>query len=63
MLLTIGVASFPNGHPLFLFVELGVPTRSIMTELVNQYEAVVIVSYADINKLGALQSYPGRTTS
>lgn len=36
MLFRIGVASLPNGHPLFLFVELGVPTKSIMTELVSQ---------------------------
>lgn len=40
MVLKIGVASFPNGHPLNLFVSLGVPTRSIITELVNQYAAV-----------------------
>lgn len=32
----IGVAVLPNGHPLFLFDSLGVPTKSIMTEVVSQ---------------------------
>jgi hypothetical protein len=35
-LLKMGVASFPNGQPLFLFVALGVPTMSMMTEVVSQ---------------------------
>ena len=40
MVFTIGDPSFPNGQPLNRFVSLGVPTRSIITELVSQYAAV-----------------------
>lgn len=36
----MGDASSPKGHPLFLLAALGVPTRSIMTEVVSQNEAV-----------------------
>jgi hypothetical protein len=39
-LFTIGVASSPKGQPLFLLLSLGVPTRSIITEVVNQKDAV-----------------------
>lgn len=35
-LLKIGVTSFPKGQPWFLFVELGTPTISMITEVVSQ---------------------------
>jgi len=45
MVLMMGLAVLPNGHPSFAAVEgpaaVGVPTRSIMTEVVRKNDAIM----------------------
>lgn len=36
----MGEASLPKGQPLYLLAALGVPTKSMITEVVNQNEAI-----------------------
>jgi hypothetical protein len=60
-LLTMGVASLPNGQPLFLLVALGVPTMSMMTEVVSQYDAAQLV-FKD-NNLQGDEAYQEKTMS
>lgn len=40
VLFKIGVTLAPNGQPLLWLTALGVPTISIITELVSQYDAI-----------------------
>jgi hypothetical protein len=60
-LFTIGEASFPNGQPLSLFAELGVPTRSIMTVVVNQKEANIMLARVPLERTseGQTEREPG----
>ena len=48
--LTIGDASLPQGQPFSLLWVLGVPTRSMITELVSQYDATGNVSIKESNR-------------
>jgi uncharacterized membrane protein YraQ (UPF0718 family) len=40
VLFKMGVISAPNGQLLLWLTALGVPTMSMMTELVSQYDAI-----------------------